>query len=213
MAGSLENNQRDGPEKAVQRYIYDRLAGREPNIDEFIKDYPGLEDQIRLRIQVYEEIESMSSSLMEAEDSGFGDSILGHELIGKKLGDFEILRPIGKGGMGAVFLARQVSLGREVALKVISDVRGVHSKSLERFKREAKVLAQTSHSHIVPIYEVGEQGPYSYFAMEYVQGVSLDKILASIRNASPDEKASDVMRKCLETKGSTYSDKSGDTEG
>lgn len=213
MAGSLENNQRDVPEKAVQRYIYDRLTGREPNIDEFVKDYPGLEDQIRLRIQVYKKIEGLSSSLMEAEDGGFGDLILGHELIGQKLGDFEILSVIGTGGMGAVFLAQQVSLDREVALKVINDITGARGKSLERFKREAKVLARISHPNIVPIYEVGEEGPYSYFAMEFVQGTSLDRILARIRNASPDEKASDVMRKCLENKDHIYSDKSGDTEG
>jgi len=117
---------------------------------------------------------------------------------------FKILRQIGHGGFGAVFLANQVSLNREVALKVISDVRGSKGKSLERFKRESKILAKISHPNIVPIYEVGQHGPYSYFAMEYVKGASLDKILSSIRNAKPDEKASNVMHKCLEAQASIY---------
>ncbi|MBL7186838.1 MAG: tetratricopeptide repeat protein [Phycisphaerae bacterium] len=115
--------------------------------------------------------------------------------------------------MGAVFLARQVSLDREVALKVVSDISGARDKSLERFKREAKVLAKISHPNIVPVYEVGEQGPYSYFAMECVQGVSLDKILAGIRNAPHSEKASDVMRKCLETQAGIYCDRTAEAGG
>ena len=114
---------------------------------------------------------------MQADASDYNEPIAEHDLIGQKLGDFEILGLIGSGGMGAVFLARQVSLDREVALKVISDISGSRKLSLERFKREAKVLAKISHPNIVPVYEVGEQRPYSYFAMERVQGVSLDKIL------------------------------------
>jgi len=213
MAGSTENNQKDVLEKAVQQFINAQLAGQEPDLDEFVKDYPGLEDQIRRRISSLGEIDSLFANLMDGQDDDFSETIAGNELIGKRLGDFEILSLIGTGGMGAVFLARQISLDREVALKVISDVGGIRSKSLERFRREAKVLAKISHSNIVPIYEVGEQGPYSYFAMGYIQGVSLDKILTSIRNAPPDEKASKVMQKCLKSYGCIYSDSLGDAEG
>lgn len=213
MAETPENNQKDVLEKAVQQFIDVQLAGQEPDLGEFVKDYPGLEDQIRQRICSLGEIDSLFASLMNGQDDNFGETIAGYELIGQTLGDFEILSLIGTGGMGAVFLARQISLDREVALKVISDVGGIRGKSLERFKREAEVLAKTSHPNIVPIYEVGEQGPYSYFAMEYIEGVSLDRILASIRNVSPDEKASDVMRKCPEAQADIYSGKSDDTEG
>ena len=68
----------------------------------------------------------------------------------------------------------RLSLGREVALKVVADIGGARSKNLERFRREATVLAQLSHPHIVPIYDIGQEGPYTYFAMEYIRGVSLD---------------------------------------
>jgi len=129
-----------------------------------------------------------------------------------ELSKYEIIKQIGQGGMGAVFLARQISLDREVALKVVSDISGARKKSLERFKREARILAKISHANIVPVYEVGEQGPYSYFAMEYVKGVSLDKILSSIRNAPHTEKASDVMHRCLESQTGIYDDRPVESE-
>ncbi len=207
MAESPENNHENIVDQAVQQFLDAQLQGQELNIDEFVKSYPGLEHQIRQKIGKIQRINGLFSCLMQSDDSDFGETIDEHDLVGQKLGDFEVLSLIGTGGMGAVFLARQVSLDREVALKVISDVSGARKKTLERFKREAKVLAKISHPNIVSIYEVGEQGPYSYFAMEYIKGASLDVVLRSIRNARPNEKASDVMRKCLEGQASIYDDK------
>jgi len=124
-----------------------------------------------------------------------------------KLSEFEITRQIGRGGMGVVFLARQVSLEREVALKVVSDLSGTHQRTLDRFIREAKVLAKIYHPNIVQIYEVGRQGVYSYFAMEFVDGISLDKIITSVRNAGSHDKASDIFKKCLEARDCIYPNK------
>ena len=194
-------------EQAVQKFIDAQLRGENPDINEFVKQYPGIEEIIRQRIQNLREIDGLFASLMQADESDFGEPPEEHNLIGQKLGDFEIVKLIGRGGMGAVFLAHQISLDREVALKVVSDISSARGKSIERFKREAKVLAKISHPNIVPIYEVGEQGPYSYFAMECIKGTSLDKILAGIRKAKPGDKASDVMRKCLEAQAEEYSEK------
>ncbi len=202
MSQPANNNKEQVIEQAVQKFVDAQLQGHRLNIDEFVKQYPDVEEQLRQKIQNLQKIDGLFNCLMQADDSDYREAVIEHDLIGKRLGDFEIVNLIGTGGMGAVFLARQVSLDREVALKVISDISGARAKSLERFKREAKVLAKISYPHIVSIYEVGEEGPYSYFAMEYVQGVSLDKILASIRNAPSDAKASEVMRKCLEDKSS-----------
>jgi serine/threonine protein kinase/tetratricopeptide (TPR) repeat protein len=199
MAELPGNNQEEILEQAVQQFVDAQLQGQEPNIDEFVKQYPGLEHKIRQRIQNFRRINGLFDCLMQADDSDFAPEISEHNLIGQMLGDFKILSIIGTGGMGAVFLAHQISLDRDVALKVISDISGARKKSIERFGREAKVLAKISHPNIVPIYEVGQEGPYSYFAMEYVKGISLDRILSSIRNAKPGEKASDIMRRCLET--------------
>jgi serine/threonine protein kinase len=80
-----------------------------------------------------------------------------HELLGKTLGDFEILRELGRGGMGVVFEARQLSLNRKVALKVLSGGLGLTGKGVQRFQREAEVAAKLHHSNIVPVYATGAQ--------------------------------------------------------
>jgi serine/threonine protein kinase len=182
--------------RVVQDYVDAQLQGRNPDIEEVIRSHPELEQQIRQRIRSLQEVDGLFASLVQ-DANGPAAPALEDDLIGRRLGDFEILGLVGRGGMGAVFLARQISLGREVALKVIADVAGRHSKNLERFRREATVLAQLSHPHIVPIHDAGQEGPYGWFAMEYVRGVSLDAIIMAVRHANPAQKASDVLRECL----------------
>ncbi|MBM3287842.1 MAG: serine/threonine protein kinase, partial [Candidatus Eisenbacteria bacterium] len=94
-----------------------------------------------------------------------------------RLGDFEILRRVGGGGMGDVYLARQVSLGREVALKLLSPHIAGDAKSTERFLREAKAAASTNHPSIVPVLQAGIEGGRPYIAMQYIHGVSLQELL------------------------------------
>ena len=75
----------------------------------------------------------------------------------RRLGDFEIVREIGRGGMGVVYEARQVSLNRKVALKVLSGSLGLSSKAVARFRREAEAAAKLHHTNIVPTYATGEE--------------------------------------------------------
>jgi len=194
-------------EQAVQRFVDAQLQGQKPDVDEFVKQYPEFESQIKKRLQNLQHIDNLFNCLIQTDESDFANIPAEYNLIGQKLGDFEIFSLIGTGGMGAVFLAKQGSLDRTVALKVISDVGGVHHRTLERFRREAKILAKVSNPNIVPVYDVGQQGQYSYFAMEYVQGLSLDKIINAIRNANPIEKASNVLHNCLKTQTTVYYDK------
>ena len=96
----------------------------------------------------------------------------------KYLGDFEVLRELGRGGMGVVFEARQVSLNRKVALKVLAGSLGLTSKAVIRFKREAEAAAKLHHTNIVPIYSTGEHEGTHYYAMELIDGPGLDQVLA-----------------------------------
>src|SRR5260370_31786789 len=80
------------------------------------------------------------------------DSSAMRDLVGKRLGDFEIVRELGRGGMGVVYEARQVSLNRKVALKVLSGALGLTSKAVQRFRREAEAAAKLHHTNIVPVY-------------------------------------------------------------
>ena len=90
----------------------------------------------------------------------------------KRLGDFEIIRELGRGGMGVVYEARQVSLNRKVALKVISSALGLSSKAEVRFKREAEAAGKLHHTNIVPIYSTGNDDGTHFYAFMEMEGES-----------------------------------------
>ncbi|MCI0589057.1 MAG: FG-GAP-like repeat-containing protein [Planctomycetes bacterium] len=99
----------------------------------------------------------------------------------RTLGDFRILREIGRGGMGVVYLAEQVSLRRLVALKVLPAHLTLQAEAVERFHREASTAARLKHPGIVEVHAVGEEEGNHYFAMDFVEGTPLDRILARMR--------------------------------
>src|SRR5262249_48333833 len=99
----------------------------------------------------------------------------------QRLGDFEIVRELGRGGMGVVYEARQVSLNRKVALKVLSGGLGLTDKAVRRFRREAEAAAKLHHTNIVPVYTTGEEGGTHFYAMELVNGPSLDHVIRQLR--------------------------------
>jgi len=98
----------------------------------------------------------------------------------EKLGDYRILREVGRGGMGVVYEAEQQSLRRHVALKVLAGSAVLDAGRLERFKREARSAARLHHTNIVPVYGVGEQDGLHYYVMQYIQGQGLDQVLAEV---------------------------------
>ncbi|MCU0962855.1 MAG: WD40 repeat domain-containing serine/threonine protein kinase [Pirellulaceae bacterium] len=95
-----------------------------------------------------------------------------------QLGEYRVVRRIGRGGMGTVYEAVQESLGRRVALKVLSPRDAENATLLERFKREAQAAASLHHTNIVPVFGVGESGGVHFYAMQYIEGQSLDRLLA-----------------------------------
>ena len=98
------------------------------------------------------------------------------------LGDFNILRELGRGGMGVVYEAEQLSLGRRVALKVLPYTHGLNPVRLQRFRNEAQAAASLNHPNIVPIYAVGNRHGVHYYAMQMIEGRSGAQVIADLVN-------------------------------
>ena len=130
---------------------------------------------------------------------GSSDGALGHDLAaatlspGSRLGDFEILGELGRGGMGVVYRARQVSLGREVALKVLPGYARYGRTAVQRFRTEAQAAARLHHTNVVSVYAQGEHDGQFYYAMELIDGVGLDTVIHS----RPDLLSSSLARRAL----------------
>jgi predicted ATPase len=99
--------------------------------------------------------------------------------VGAKLGPYEIVAPLGVGGMGEVYRARDTRLDRTVAIKLLPDAFAAHKDRLLRFEEEARSASALNHPNIVTIYELGQDGPVHYIAMELVEGTTLRELLAS----------------------------------
>ncbi len=111
---------------------------------------------------------------------------------GRRVGDYELFEELGRGGMAVVYRARQISLNRIVALKMIPGGEHADQRIITRFRREAEAVARLQHPNIVQIYEVGELDGIPYFAMEFVEGGPLSRELAS--NPLPARSAAGLLQ-------------------
>jgi serine/threonine-protein kinase len=173
MAGPIGDNQEKSIEEAVQQFVHARSHGQEPDTDEFVKQYPELEHQLRQRLQNLEKIDALFDSLAQADECEFQDTAGAADMVGRQIGVFKITEVIGRGGMGVVYLAHDTKLDRSVAIKSIpADLAG-DSNAQVRFRREAKLLASLNHSNIAVIYDVIQEEGASYLVLEYVPGQTL----------------------------------------
>jgi len=117
MADRINNNKDSVIEKALKEFVDEYLRGQKPDIEEFVRKYPDCEDLLRQRIQNLLKIDTLFDTLMQMDESDFDATSNGLDLIGKKIGGFEIEEIIGRGGMGVVYLAHDTKLDRSVALK------------------------------------------------------------------------------------------------
>lgn len=121
-----------------------------------------------------------SARAVDRSSEGFSRVLSGSGFApGTRLGDFEILGEIGRGGMGVVYRARQCSLGRDVALKILPGYARHSRLAVQRFRAEAQAAARLHHSNIVAVYAQGEHNGHFYYAMELIDGLGLDTVIHS----------------------------------
>jgi len=179
MAAQMDENQANALEEALTRFMGLCSRGEQPDIDEFIGQYPHCKAQLKKHIQDLNEIDSLFDSLVQTDESDFDATVTGLDLVGKKVGGFEIEKIIGRGGMGVVYLAHDTKLKRSVAIKSMPAQLKDDSTAQTRFRREAELLASLNHPNIAVIYEIIEQDDGAgYLVLEYVTGETLAERIA-----------------------------------
>jgi serine/threonine protein kinase/WD40 repeat protein len=167
-------------EEFLQRY----RQGERPSLKEYVDRRPDLAAEIR---EVFPAMALMENIAL-TDESPAGSPLPAETSALTQLGDFRIVREIGRGGMGVVYQAEQLSLGRQVALKVLPATVQVDTRQRRRFEREARAAARLHHTNIVPVFGVGEYHGLSYYVMQFIQGLGLHEVLEELkrlRGAAP----------------------------
>ncbi len=170
----------------AEEFIERHRKGERPSLREYLDKHPALADEIREvfpAMALMENIALPDGSDGRAAAPGAPGSAVSPPL--QQLGDFRIIREIGRGGMGVVYEAEQVSLGRHVALKVLPHAALADARHKARFEREAKAAAKLHHTNIVPVFGVGEHDGLPYYAMQFIQGLGLHEVIAELRRMQP----------------------------
>ena len=179
---------RDELEVLADEFIERRRLGQCPSVSQYAAEHPALAEEIRELFPTIAAMERLKAQ--PGGRAGAPASLAGVRL--ERLGDFRIVRELGRGGMGIVFEAEQESLGRRVAIKVLPRQSLLEAKQLRRFTREARIAASLHHTNIVPVFGVGEQDGFHYYVMQYIRGAGLDRIIARLAQAGPPDDGSDA---------------------
>jgi serine/threonine protein kinase len=178
--------------QALREYVTALEAGQRLNRQAFLARYADLADSLTGCLDALELVHEAAPQLQQSACAASNASAEFQPLA--PLGDFQIVREIGRGGMGIVYEAVQVSLGRRVALKVLPFAAALDARQLQRFKNEAQAAAHLHHTNIVPVYAVGCERGVHFYAMQYIDGQTLAKVIADLRLQNADFPKSTASR-------------------
>jgi WD40 repeat protein/serine/threonine protein kinase len=164
--------------RALQEYQAAIRAGHKPSRSEFQARHPDIAEALAECLDGLEFVHGVAPHL---SDPGLALSAATEIRPEGPLGDFRIAREIGRGGMGVVYEAVQISLGRRVALKVLPFAAALDAKQLQRFKNEAQAAAQLHHTNIVPVHYVGCERGVHFYAMQYIEGQTLAAVIRGLQ--------------------------------
>ncbi len=178
---------------AVKLYMRMLDKGTAPSLNEFLIQYREIATELRPTLEGLALVHVAAATkpvAMIAPDC---------EFTAKPIGDFQIVGELGRGGMGIVYEAIQLSLGRRVALKVLPFASGLDEVRLQRFRNEAHAAAALHHTNIVPVYAVGSDRGVHFYAMQLIDGTTLAELIAFMRTRNGDQRGTEVNA----TSGST----------
>ncbi|MGI9429793.1 MAG: serine/threonine-protein kinase, partial [Bythopirellula sp.] len=156
-------------------------CGDDPALQAEVESLLGFNDDADGLLQLSDAAATNVRSVSLLSPNGTGE-VVGTLQQGDQLGDYQIERQIGAGGMGIVYQANQMSLNRSVALKVLPVYLRNSSNALARFRREVEAAARLQHDNIVAVHTTGDDGGNSYYAMELIDGPTLSEVLAGLRH-------------------------------
>lgn len=187
-------------EQVLAEYLRSAERGENPDRQAFLAAHPDLAEELRSFFNNQDALERMAAPLragaFEVTLPGVDQAASQPRTLLRYFGDYELLAEIARGGMGIVYKARQVSLNRIVALKMILAGQLASPQDVERFHIEAEAAANLDHPGIVPIYEVGEHEGQHFFSMAFVDGPSLAQRLTE--GPLPPVPAAELIRKVAE---------------
>ena len=158
--------------EAVEAYLALAEEGAPPDPEAFAARYPDLAEDLQAALEGLALIRGLVG-----EPSGPGNRLES----GRRIAGYRIVRELGRGGMGTVYEAVHVGLDRPVALKVLGTHATPDSTGRRRFLNEARTAAGLHHTHIVPVFDVGQVGGLCYYAMQRIEGSGLDQVLRHLR--------------------------------
>jgi serine/threonine protein kinase len=168
--------------EALDEYLAALESGHKLDRQAFLSRHADIADALADCLEVMEALHTASSESGQPSAPP-RDALAGAAGLqeGMPLGDYRIVQEIGRGGMGVVYEAEQLSLGRRIALKVLPFALTLDPRQLQRFKNEARAAAQLHHQHIVPVYAVGSERGVHFYAMQYIEGQSLAEVIHDLR--------------------------------
>lgn len=181
-ASSNDNDDRLG--EAIETYLMLVEQGAAPEPEDFAARYPDLAEDVLSALQGLE----LVHGLVGQASGSFGPGSPGRNLeSGRRIAGYRVVRELGRGGMGTVYEAVHVSLDRPVALKVLGTHAAPDSSARRRFLNEARTAAGLHHTHIVPVFDVGQAGGLCYYAMQRIEGSGLDRVVRFLRRTRPSQ--------------------------
>ena len=179
---ALPPAQRDELARVLDEYLVSLERGVPLPWDDVVAGHPQLAEPLRLYG------ESLRLLCLAGDQLGAGRAMApAAGNWNRHLGDYQLLREIGRGGMGVVYEAEQLSLGRRVALKVLPFAAVMDEKQRLRFTNEARAAAQLNHPNIVPVYGVGNERGIHYYSMQFIHGQPLDRLIGELRDRADAE--------------------------